>query len=84
MDKAEQQAVVNNNTTWLPPLSASLPNIWMVKKRSTTMTPIGINDRRMDGRVSGHEEPHCFILRAYFNLTPQGHFALFLIIWLQI
>ena len=52
MAKAEQQAVVSNNTTWLPPLKASLPKMWIVKKRRITITMIGIKDNPSDGRLA--------------------------------
>ena len=52
MAKAEQQAVVSNNTTWLPPLKASLPKMRIVKKRRITITMIGIKDNPSDGRLA--------------------------------
>ena len=61
MDKAVQQAVVNSRTTWLPPLSASLPNSRMVKNKRTIMTPRGIKESPREGCVSGREESNIFM-----------------------
>ena len=51
MAKAEQQAVVSNKTTWLPPVKASLPKMWIVKKRRITITMIGIRDNPSEGHL---------------------------------
>ncbi|MDD7560191.1 MAG: hypothetical protein PUK02_00105, partial [Parabacteroides sp.] len=37
---------------WLPPLKASLPKMWIVKKRRITITMIGIRDNPSEGRLA--------------------------------
>lgn len=42
-------AVVVSNTTWLPPLNASLPKVRMVTNKRATSTRIGTSESRGEG-----------------------------------
>jgi hypothetical protein len=51
-----QTAVVVSSDTWLPPLSASLPKVWIVANNNRTSTIIGISDTSGEGAKLRAEE----------------------------
>ena len=49
----QQTAVAVSNTTWLPPLSASLPKVWIVTNKRVTNTSMGTSESKGEGILLG-------------------------------
>jgi hypothetical protein len=49
----QHTAVAVSNTIWLPPTSASLPNIFIVTKSNPANTRIGTKDNKGEGILTG-------------------------------